>query len=118
MDNEAKQIKQILVVAFLFFFACFSAIRMRALFRCAWQQSNDGLPVDPLGSSLGVLTPIFGFPLNLLQGKTGDAQGGLTDWMRFSIILNGLFLGLVAASLLIGVILLFAKLNYKRAQSQ
>lgn len=116
MDSEAKQVKQLLVLSFWFFFAAGAAIRMLALFRCAWQQSAAGLPVDPLGNSLGVLTPLFGFPLNLLQVKAEQTNSGLSALLNCGIILNGLFLGFVFASFMIGGMVLLTKRNLRCVQ--
>ena len=115
MDNETKQIKRILSFSFWFFFAGFAAIRMLALFRCAWQQHDAGLPVNPFGNSFGALTPMFGFPLSVMQDKAG---AGLSPLLNCGIVLNGLFLGLVAASFAVGGLMLLVKLSSQRAQPQ
>lgn len=115
MNDEAKQIKRMLVFSFGFSFAGFAAIRMLALFRCAWQQHDAGLPVNPLGNSFGALTPLFGFPLSLMRTK---ADMGLSPLLNCGIVLNGLFIGLVAASFAVGGLLLLVKLTSRQAQPQ
>lgn len=113
MNDEAKQVERMLVFAFWFSFAGFAAIRMTALFRCAWQQYSAGLPVNPLGNSFGALTPLLGFPLSLMQAK---ADVGLSPLLNYGIVLNSLFLGLVAASFAIGWIMLLVRFGSRRAQ--
>lgn len=113
MNTEAKQTKRVLVFSFWFSFAGFAAIRMLALFRCAWQQHDAGLPVNPLGNSFGSLTPMFGFPLSIMQDKAGT---GLSPLLNCGIVFNGLFLGLVAASFAVGWLVPLVKLSSRRAQ--
>ncbi|HEX8463828.1 MAG TPA: hypothetical protein VF627_04350 [Abditibacterium sp.] len=108
MKTEAQQIKIILIYAFCICSASFAFIRMMALFRCAWQKQAAGEPLDVLAKGYGAFTHLAGFPLSFLSAPTVAPDASLPFLFCGGVVLNSVFLGLIAAGLMIGLIALSA----------